>query len=181
MRYITFLMGVTVESKSELDLFTNALSPLVNGKSRYIFTENSMVMHFDSDVPYDELKAFMGTLCGDYGFYFLMTPFPNQLASNLSPEDCLYLFDLNNEFKFDNTEAIEHYFGQESKGDRKIEMFFTEDDEDDEDDDDMVQQLMEKYRLKQEEPTIDEILEKIHEKGLSSLTIQEHAVLNSYK
>lgn len=180
MRYLTFLMGVTVESKADLDSFVHSLSPLVNGNSRYIFTENSMVMHFDSDVPYEELKAFMRTICEDYGFYFFMTPFPDKLSVNLPPEDCSYLFDLNNEIKFDNTEAIEHYFGQESKGDKRLEMFFNEDDEDDEDDD-MVQQLMEKYRLKQEEPTIDEILEKIHEKGLSSLTIQEQAVLNSYK
>jgi hypothetical protein len=180
MRYLTFLMGVTVDSKADLDSFFQSLSPLVNGNSRYIFTENSMTVHFDSDVPYDELKAFMATLCGDYGFYFLMTPFPDKLSSNLSPEDCLYLFDLNNEFKFDNTEAIEHYFGQESKGDKRLEMFFDEDTEDDEDDD-VVQQLMEKYRLKQEEPTIDEILEKIHEKGLTSLSIQEQAILNSYK
>ena len=89
--------------------------------------------------------------------------------------------DLNSNIKFDNTEAIEHYFGQETIGNKIIDnLFNTEDDEDDDEDDNVVQQLMEKYRLKEEEPTIDEILEKIHEKGLSSLSIQEQAILNSY-
>lgn len=179
MRYLTFLMGVTVDSKEEIDSFTRALSPLTNGNSRYIFTHDAMTLHFDSDVPYDELKAFMSTICDDYGFYFMMVPFPEKMAVNLPPEDCLYLFDLNSEIKFDNSEAIEHYFGQESKGDRKLDYLFG-DDEDDDEDDNVVQELMEKYRIKQEEPTIDEILEKIHEKGLSSLSIQEQAILNSY-
>lgn len=179
MRYLTFLMGVTVDSKQEIDSFTKSLSPLVNGSARYVYTHESMTMHFDSDTPYDELKTFMGTLCEEYGFYFIMSPFPDRMSTNLPPEDCLYLFDLNSEIKFDNSEAIEHYFGQESKGDRKLDYLFG-DDEDDDEDDNVVQQLMEKYRLKEEEPTIDEILEKIHEKGLSSLSIQEQAILNSY-
>jgi hypothetical protein len=179
MRYLTFLMGVTVDSKQEIDLFTKSLSPLVNGSARYVYTHESMTMHFDSDTPYDELKTFMGTLCEEYGFYFIMSPFPDRMSTNLPPEDCLYLFDLNSEIKFDNSEAIEHYFGQESKGDRKLDYLFG-DDEDDDEDDNVVQELMEKYRLKEEEPTIDEILEKIHEKGLSSLSIQEQAILNSY-
>lgn len=179
MRYLTFLMGVTVDSKQEIDSFTSALSPLVNGSARYVYTHEAMTMHFDSDTPYDELKAFMGTLCEEYGFYFIMSPFPDRMSTNLPPDDCLYLFDLNSEIKFDNSEAIEHYFGQESKGDRKLDYLFG-DDEDDDEDDNVVQQLMEKYRLKEEEPTIDEILEKIHKKGLSSLSIQEQAILNSY-
>ena len=179
MRYLTFLMGVTVDSKQEIDSFTKSLSPLVNGSARYVYTHESMTMHFDSDTPYDELKTFMGTLCEEYGFYFIMSPFPDRMSTNLPPEDCLYLFDLNSEIKFDNSEAIEHYFGQESKGDRKLDYLFG-DDEDDDEDENVVQELMEKYRLKEEEPTIDEILEKIHEKGLSSLSIQEQAILNSY-
>lgn len=178
MRYLTFLMGVTVDSKQEIDSFTNALSPLVNGTARYVYTHEAMTMHFDSDTPYDELKLFMGTLCEEYGFYFIMTQFPDKTATNLPPDDCLYLFDLNSEIKFDNSEAIEHYFGQESKGERKLDYLFG-DDEDDDEDDDVVQELMEKYRIKQEEPTIDEILEKIHEKGVSSLSIQEQAILNN--
>jgi len=41
--------------------------------------------------------------------------------------------------------------------------------------------LMQKYRVKEFEPTLDEILEKIHEKGVSSLSIQEQAILNQFK
>ena len=55
-------------------------------------------------------------------------------------------------------------------------------DEDSESDkDEVVQMLMQKYRVKEFEPTLDEILEKIHEKGVSSLSIQEQAILNQFK
>ena len=47
-------------------------------------------------------------------------------------------------------------------------------------DDDLVQLLKEKYLIKEEEPSLDDILEKIHQKGVSSLTIQEKAILNNY-
>jgi len=54
------------------------------------------------------------------------------------------------------------------------------DDEEEDIDDDLVQQLKEKYLIKEEEPSLDDILEKIHKKGVSSLTIQEKAILNNY-
>jgi hypothetical protein len=53
--------------------------------------------------------------------------------------------------------------------------------DDDDKDDEVVQKLIQKYKLKDIEPTLDEILEKIHEKGTSSLSIQEQAVLNQFK
>jgi hypothetical protein len=37
--------------------------------------------------------------------------------------------------------------------------------------------LLTKYRVTQFEPSVDEILEKIHEKGIDSLSIQELAIL----
>jgi hypothetical protein len=47
--------------------------------------------------------------------------------------------------------------------------------------DEVVQKLMQKYKVKEIEPTLDEVLEKIHAKGVSSLSIQEQAVLNQFK
>jgi hypothetical protein len=49
--------------------------------------------------------------------------------------------------------------------------------EDEEEIDDVVHKLLTKYRVTQFEPRVDEILEKIHEKGIDSLYIQELAIL----
>ena len=60
-------------------------------------------------------------------------------------------------------------------------MMNERDDDDNDIDDEVVQKLIQKYKLKDIEPTLDEILEKIYEKGTSSLSIQEQAVLNQFK
>lgn len=60
-------------------------------------------------------------------------------------------------------------------------MMNKRDDDDNDIDDEVVQKLIQKYKLKDIEPTLDEILEKIYEKGTSSLSIQEQAVLNQFK
>ena len=170
MRYITFLMGVDVDSKEELENFASALTPIQNGHLKYLFIMNSMVLHFDTDVPYDELKLFMAELCKEYNFFYILQEFPDKMSLNFDDVDCKHLFDLSVlEKNIDNTAAIEFNF----------EFDYGYEEEDDIDDD-LVQQLKEKYLIKKEEPSLDDILEKIHKKGVSSLTIQEKAILNNY-
>ena len=165
MRYITFLMGVDVDSKEELENFASALTPIQNGHLKYLFIMNSMVLHFDTDVPYDELKLFMDELCKEYNFFYILQEFPDKMSLNFDDVDAKHLFDLSVlEKNIDNTGGIEFNF-EFDYGD---------------DEDDLVQLLKEKYLIKEEEPSLDDILEKIHQKGVSSLTIQEKAILNNY-
>ena len=171
MRYITFLMGVDVDSKEELENFASALTPIQNGHLKYLFIMNSMVLHFDTDVPYDELKLFIAKLCKEYNFFYILQEFPDKMSLNFDDVDAKHLFDLSVlEKNIDNTGGIEFNFE-----------FDYGDDEEEDIDDDLVQQLKEKYLIKEEEPSLDDILEKIHKKGVSSLTIQEKSILNNYK
>jgi hypothetical protein len=55
-----------------------------------------------------------------------------------------------------------------------------EDEDDDDDDNDLVQMLKDKFSVKGKEPSLDEILDKINQKGVSSLSIQEQAILKNY-
>jgi hypothetical protein len=92
------------------------------------------------------------------------------MSLNFDDVVCKHLFDLSVlEKNIDNTAAIEFNFE-----------FDYGDEEENDIDDDLVQQLKEKYLIKEEEPSLDDILEKIHKKGVSSLTIQEKAILNNY-
>jgi hypothetical protein len=40
--------------------------------------------------------------------------------------------------------------------------------------------LKDKYKVSNNEPTLDEILDKITQKGVSSLSFQEQAILKNY-
>jgi hypothetical protein len=163
-------MGVDVDSKEELENFASALTPIQNGHLKYLFIMNSMVLHFDTDVPYDELKLFMAELCKEYNFFYILQEFPDKMSCNLGDDDAKYLFDFN--------------YDVEPKSDEEIEFDFSvileEDDDDDEIDNDLVQMLKNKYKVSQHEPTLDEILDKITQKGVSSLSFQEQAILKNY-
>ena len=169
MRYITFLMGVDVDSKEELENFASALTPIQNGHLKYLFIMNSMVLHFDTDVPYDELKLFIAELCKEYNFFYILQEFPDKMSLNFDDVDCKHLFDREPAPTKIPGAGIEFNFE-----------FDYGDDEEEDIDDDLVQQLKEKYLIKEEEPSLDDILEKIHKKGVSSLTIQEKSILNNY-
>ena len=95
MRYITFLMGVDVDSKEELENFASALTPIQNGHLKYLFIMNSMVLHFDTDVPYDELKLFIAELCKEYNFFYILQEFPDKMSLNFDDVDAKHLFDLS--------------------------------------------------------------------------------------
>ena len=111
MRYITFLMGVDVDSKEELEKFASALTPIQNGHLKYLFIMNSMVLHFDTDVPYDELKLFMAELCKEYNFFYILQEFPEKMSLNFDDVDAKHLFDLSVlEKNIDNTGGIEFNF-----------------------------------------------------------------------
>jgi len=177
MRFLTYLLGVEPKIKEDLDAYITMISPIVNGNARYIYVGGALALHYETDLPQDELKEYIAHALEDNGVYFFILPFPEKMSVNLSPEDCKWFFDLNSQIQLDNTEAQEYYFGgSKTTTDFEVEKYDEEDD-----DDDLVQELMNKYKIKKEEPTIDEILEKIHSKGMESLSIQEIAILNEYK
>ena len=178
MRFLTYLLGVEPKIKEDLDAYITMISPIVNGNARYIYVGGTLILHYESDLPQDEIKEYIAQSVEDTGVYFFIQPFPDKLSVNLSPEDCKWFFDLNSQIQFDNTEAHEYYFG----GSKMSTDFEIEDDDDDDDEDDnLVLDLINKYKIKKEEPTIDEILEKIYSEGMESLSIQEIAILNEYK
>ena len=98
MRYITFLMGVDVDSKEELENFASALTPIQNGHLKYLFIMNSMVLHFDTDVPYDELKLFMAELCKEYNFFYILQEFPDKMSLNFDDVDVRIISVENNQY-----------------------------------------------------------------------------------
>ena len=92
------------------------------------------------------------------------------MSCNLSDDDAKYLFDFNYDVKPQSDEEIEFDFN----------IILDEDEDDDDIDNDLVQMLKDKYKVSNNEPTLDEILDKINQKGVSSLSFQEQAILKNY-
>jgi hypothetical protein len=151
-----------------------------------------MVVNMDTDIPFDELKEFIyETLKSERFEYFLM-PTSDKSSVKLPTEMAQHLFDLEN-----NNENV-HIFTQENvekikmrdkQSDDELDLIInyflsntegiTFDDvdmEEDEDDDPLIR----KVRQKSQRPTVDQLLEKIADEGMDSLSADEKQLLDEY-
>jgi len=168
MRYLIFLAGVDLSDKGKLDV---KLKGLQCEGLKYIFTGESVIIHISTDKKTtEEIKTEFKNISSELYCWYFLSEFPDKMSCNLGDDDAKYLFDFN--------------YDVEPKSDEEIEFDFSvileEDDDDDEIDNDLVQMLKNKYKVSQHEPTLDEILDKITQKGVSSLSFQEQAILKNY-
>jgi hypothetical protein len=161
MRYLIFLIGLDVNSKREFD---DCLKSLPYSKMKYIHAIDGCVIHIETDVTTDVIKSKIAEITEKFFCWYFLTEFPEKMTCNLKDDDARYLFDLDYDVDEDEVE---------------FDFNFIEEEEDD-DDNDLVQMLKDKFSVKRIEPTLDEILDKINQKGVISLSVQEQAILKSY-
>jgi len=167
MRYLVFLAGVDIRDKGKLDVKVKALG--CEGL-KYIFTGESVIIHIETDMDSEILKKEFKEICTELYCWYFMSEFPDKMSCNLGDDDARYLFDFSYDGKPMSDEEVEFEFN-----------ILLENDEDDDDiDNDLVQMLRNKYKVTESEPTLDEILDKINQKGVSSLSFQEQAILKNY-
>ena len=159
MKYLIFLVGTSVRHFD--------VEGLEDLKIKAVNSEDTCIINLETTSSYEDVKTVVKNLCEELGCWYFMSEFPDKLSCNLDDEDAQLLFQLD-------------YVPQKQQDDEDIFQFIQFINEEDEEEDDLVQSLKEKYLIKSEEPTLDEILEKIHNKGISSLSIQEKSILNSY-
>jgi len=187
--YLLFVFGnLTVEGSQ--DEIASALIPITkNEKVKFIYGSYHMVVNLETDLPFDELKEYIyETLKSDVFEYFLM-PMSDKTSVKLPETMAEHLFDLENDtdkvhvFTQLNVEELKK---RDKQTDEELDLIinyflsnsefeFTSDDEEDEDDD-LIKQVMSKPK----QPSIDELLEKIVENGMDSLTLQEKQLLDEY-
>jgi len=187
--YLLFVFGnLTVEGSQ--DEIASALIPITkNEKVKFIYGSYHMVVNLETDLPFDELKEYIyETLKSDVFEYFLM-PMSDKTSVKLPETMAEHLFDLENDtdkvhvFTQLNVEELKK---RDKQTDEELDLIinyflsnsefeFTSDDEEDEEDD-LIKQVMNKPK----QPSIDELLEKIVENGMDSLTLQEKQLLDEY-
>lgn len=187
MKYNTlksYLLFVFYNFKENLDLpleIAIAYEPLINSSYiKYNYGDNSMVCHFQSSIPFIDLEEFSHNLLTYKNCQFFIMEVNNNLATNLTTELKSHLFDLNN----DNEELLNLEFNSNDTNINSINwvsnitneetIIYYIDKDEDEDDFDLISSL------KQPKMSLDDILDKIQEKGLSSLSETEKQILNEY-
>ena len=131
--------------------------------------DNNIIIYVDSQLPIVKIKDIFKVMCHELNSYYFIIEHTANIFMNLNDDDSRHLFGIS-------------FQDIESMSDEDIKPIFMDLllDDDDDDDDDLVQDLKEKYLLKKEEPSLDEILDKIIQGGITSLSVQEKSILNNY-
>jgi len=164
----------------------NQFAPVLSSKMmKYTWGENGMVCNFDSNVDFNDLQAFvqdtMGMMCEQY---FFMEK-PDKMSVHGPQEIIEHLFEPENSVDgyVYNNPNLEDHNGMELDKIMEFFMSIKEDGEyilnEDEEEDDIDIELLKKSK-KKPTPNIDEILDKIVDEGMNSLTKKEKKILDNY-
>jgi hypothetical protein len=189
-RYLLFLFGNYRGGEKLIESITTTFTPVIsNDYLKFIWGDNGAVIHFESDLPFSEVSDFITLqLGGMIEQYFLMEATENILAQG--PDDTIsYLMDLDTEIR--RPEPIDENLEKEEEFDRVIKYFmenysepkdfeFTFDNMEDLDDEDNEIDLIKMRYSRDNVLTLDQLLDKITEKGIKSLSKKEKQQLEKY-
>jgi len=191
-QYLLFLYGEYKNTDKIIELIALQISNFTSNDSyvKYNYGGSNAVMFFESEFSFYELRDYvhliLENICSQY---FLMEK-PKSIYAYMPPELKLNLFNLTEDnFKSDEEDNIKKI---ENKEDNKMNIFdmfdnflmntagniFSNYSLSDEDMEKMFTNVTKK--LKEENPTIDDILEKISNEGIESLTKKEKNILDEY-
>jgi len=190
-KYLLFLFGNYRGGGKLIEAITGEFTPIIsNDYLKFIWGDNGAVIHFQSDLPFEQVSDFVELqLGGMVEQYFLMESTENTTA--YGPDESIsYLMDIDTEIQ--RPQPIDNNIEREEELDKVIKYFmdnFTYEDEDsnfsinfnDEDDEDDNEIEMIKMRSSNENVlTLDQLLDKITEKGIKSLSKREKQQLEKY-
>lgn len=168
MNYLLTILRTPIEDNEFIVGFNRFMSPIVETDGRYVQYGNGLLLyHFDTKLDQLGVSDHIRELMESFGVFVILTEINSNTVFGIEGEHVDGLLNLGPDISIKNFPYV----------------IYPKDEEPDTDDDtdEVVQKLMQKFRVKEIEPTLDEVLEKIHAKGVSSLSIQEQAVLNQFK
>jgi len=173
MNYLLTILNTPVHDYDFIISFSRFMEPITKTDGRYAQYHNGLLLyHFDTELELIDVRDHLVELEKSFGIYFILNEINSTTTFCMDEEQVDGILNLGPDISIKDFPFI---ISPQSE-----EMDMGDYDDDDKDDE-VVQKLIQKYKLKDIEPTLDEILEKIHEKGTSSLSIQEQAVLNQFK
>jgi hypothetical protein len=171
-----YLLSVTCDVTTEkmCKEIAISISPIVDSPNlKFHYSRNQIIFSFGSETEKEDIFEYIRGILYGLVDIFILTEINDGCSVSL-PEDVEdHLFDLdkvgeNLTMKLD-MERI------------KKNLDFSFDDEDDDEDDNDIMSLINPNRVNNvQNPTLDQILDKLHSEGMSSLSIQEKNILETY-
>ena len=145
-----------------------ALSPVVDSPNlKFQFTKGVLIFHFASEMDMSDIHEYLEIT--SYGLYesFILSEYTDKVSVFMSDENKKHLFDL-----------------ETNEGNDGIEMVLVPRNGvqymDNTEDDEFVALLLNEVKKHVKAPTLDQLLEKIKNEGVESLTAFEKGTLDNY-
>jgi len=166
-KYLLVVFG-DFKSKKMIESVGKGLSPIVDTPHlKFQHTKGALIMHFGSEVSQEELHDFLTGFFYGMSDTLILTEMTDKVSLSMSDETRAHLLDLDNDG--DNVE-IRIDMSNMRKPDMDEE-FMAED---------FVKFLLDEFNEDVKKPTLNEILDKINEKGIKSLLPFEKEILDNY-
>jgi hypothetical protein len=163
-KYLLTVIG-NFESKKTCEDFIKALTPLVDSKHvKYQHLNQLSLIHFGSEVPKDEIYDFLIGLFYGFTDTFILSEITDNMTYCSSDENKAHLLDLDNPSDKNGLEVKNINYMLEQPED--VEEF--------------VSYLLEEMQSEIKIPSLNQILDKITENGISSLSKFEKEILDEY-
>lgn len=166
-KYLLTVIG-DFKTQEKLREIALALSPLVDSQTlKYQYTKGVLIFHFASEMDMKDIHEFLEITSYELYDSFILSEF-NDKVSVFMPQDYVdHLFNLedNNEINEGNMVLVP-----------KNNIQHIDEDEDEE----FVALLLDEVKRQLKPPSLDQLLEKIKNKGIESLTPFEKGTLEKY-
>jgi len=187
IQYLLFIFDDFTKNEKIVDLIALQLSALTDKDSfvKYNHGKYGIVINLQSHFSFYEFRDYVHTILENIVSQYFLIEKPKNMYAFMPPELKLNLFDLYDENNFNENEKdvnfdkslnimdnfLYYYTSSISDekliSDEKMETMFSK-----------IMSEIEKSEI--EVPTVDDILEKIKEKGMKSLTDNEKQILDEY-
>jgi hypothetical protein len=165
-----YLLTVFGNFQSEqCEEIAHCLEPLVDSTHlKFQYRSGVIIFHFESEIQMEDIHEFVELT--SYPMYdsFILTEYNDNVSVFMTDDMKEHLFDLETETEGAIT------FDFETRNDFDISY------EEEDDDDDIVTALMNQVKKNLQIPTLDQLLDKVVDNGVESLTPYEKATLDNY-
>jgi hypothetical protein len=169
MKYLLSIFGQVKNDESGVERMAKKIVDVSDSKNvKFSYGESSSIFHFKSNEDFYKLKQFIHSVVSNECIIYMLVPYEGEISCQMPTQIFEHLFDLEDDGIgfLDNYNNVNPELQQDYDTINEI-LSLTKDD-------------YEETIIPEKALSLDEILEKISNKGIESLTKKEKQTLHQY-
>jgi len=177
MKFLMFVYGEVedVDSETLTTKIAKEIQPIViSDQIKYIYGDGNSIFHFDSAMKFEEMSIYTEMVFEDYpSLMFFLIPFNGVMSTNAGEEKVKHILSLDHDLE-DKKDPLFYGFEETTANEQNFFDIFIQ----------LMNQgqsfIINKNKDEKCNLSLDELLDKINEKGMDSLSKEEKLKLDEY-